>query len=93
MKGKLMVAGLVLALSGCATSTSMGGRTHMVECNGAMQPMANCFKKAAQICPRGFDMAPVEYSGGMAGGAFDPYGSMSTSLGGVHKSIIVECRG
>lgn len=89
----LAVGGMVAALIGCATSTPLGGNNHVIECNGAMQPMASCFKKAAQVCPRGFDLAPLEHSGGMAGGVIDPVGGFGTALSGVHKSIIVECRG
>ncbi len=88
----LMVGALISVLAGCATSTPLGGNNHVIECNGAMQPVAACFKKAAQVCPRGFDLAPLEHSGGMLGGVVDQGGGFGTALSSVHKSIIVSCR-
>lgn len=89
---KLALVGAAVVLTSCAVAKPIGPGAYVVECNGAMQPMANCFTKAAEVCPRGFDLAPLEHSGGLSGRIGDPYGSMSTGLSGVHKSLIVQCR-
>lgn len=81
----------VLLLSGCASATKMGQPgQYLIECDGAAVPLGKCYAKAAELCPRGYDVQNQErtngpLTGGYAGGV-GTLGSME------HKSIVVQCK-
>lgn len=53
----LLLAPMVTA---CTTARPMalpgGGQGYMVGCNGIQHTMADCYAKAAEICPTGYDI-------------------------------------
>jgi hypothetical protein len=73
-----MIAMLSL-LGGCAMSDEMvlpdGTKGHKISCDGAFLSMGNCYKKAGEMCPKGYAILGQ-------GGEANPYGTSSGQLSG-----------
>jgi hypothetical protein len=55
---KMACFAAILTIVGCATSTQIKtpeGVQHLIECDGTAVPWSTCYKKAAQVCPSGFE--------------------------------------
>jgi hypothetical protein len=81
----------ILLLTGCANATKMGRPgQYLIECDGSAVPLGKCYAKAAELCPRGYDVENQERTNGPltggAGGGMGAFGSME------HKSIVVQCK-
>lgn len=81
----------VLMLAGCARATRMGQPgQYLVECDGSAIPLSTCYKKAAQLCPRGYELLDKERANGPTTGA---YAGGVASIGAMeHKNITVQCK-
>lgn len=55
---KYALLSLVLLLSACVSATEMrdakGKKQIFIECNGTVNSLSNCYKKAAEVCPSGY---------------------------------------
>jgi hypothetical protein len=80
-----------LLLTGCAHATKMGQPGQfLVECDGAAVPLGKCYAKAAELCPRGYEVQHQERSNGpLTGGYAGGIGSIGAME---HKSIVVQCK-
>ena len=81
----------VLLLAGCATATKMGQPGQfLIECDGSAVPLGKCYAKAAELCPKGYDVQGQERANGPTTGA---YAGGIASIGAMeHKSIVVQCK-
>jgi hypothetical protein len=71
-----------IALAGCASaqraSLPGGGQGYMVSCSGIQLTLADCYAKAAKVCPTGYDVATKDLT--------------STVLNPFQRSMLVSCR-
>jgi hypothetical protein len=81
----------ILLLTGCAHATKMGQPGQfLVECDGSAVPLGKCYAKAAELCPKGYDVLNQERANGPVTGA---YAGGIGSIGAMeHKSIMVQCK-
>lgn len=95
----------LLALSACATSEGMvlpdGSQGQSISCDGTMLSMGDCYQKAGDLCPRGYDIlgqdgqaVPLGYSGGQLSGntAYVQGGYVTTYGMVVTRDLYVRCR-
>jgi hypothetical protein len=93
-----------IALSACTTSRTItladGTQGQKIACNGAVQTMNDCYAKAGEMCPRGFDVIGADgeaHPFAMSNGGFsaNPYyasGGYTSTMGTVvTRSMIVRC--
>lgn len=82
-----------LLLTACAFATPMnisGNPAFLIECNGALNSLSTCIRKANSVCPYGYELA---------GGREQPQGigsvivtpGMGSVVQGVSRSIVVIC--
>lgn len=91
---KWIALSAVVALSGCAVShkTVMpdGRQGLSINCSGTAMSWNNCYEKAGEQCPHGYDIISKDGDGGnaMAGGGsgFWAAGSANT------RSLMVTCK-
>ncbi len=87
----------ILCLAGCTTATPTvlpdGSKGVMIDCNGDINSMSSCFKKAGEMCPAGYDIinqgqesTPVFGASG-SGAGFGMYGGAI-----VHRNLMVHCK-
>jgi hypothetical protein len=87
----------ILGLASCTTATPTvlpdGSKGVMIDCNGDVNSMSSCFKKAGEVCPAGYDIlnqgqesTPVFGGSGTATG-FGMYGGAI-----VHRNLMVHCK-
>lgn len=73
----------VIGLSGCASAqrVQLSGSTagYRVSCSGIQHRLADCYTKAAQVCPAGYDVISKDLS--------------TTVLNPFQRSMLVSCRG
>ena len=75
-------------LTGCVEVTPMGNQTYHLECDGAMMNWSTCYKKAAQLCPAGFQLVGRAGSGTQYGwNLWTGFSGSSDTM----KEIIVRC--
>lgn len=85
---------LVVALAGCAAAhkTVMpDGRTGLsINCSGAAMSWNQCYEKAGDKCPHGYDIISKDGDGGngMAGGS----GSGFFGASGNSRALMVACK-
>jgi hypothetical protein len=79
------ITSLLLAavpLAGCVSaqraSLPGGAQGYMVSCSGIQHTLADCYTKAAQVCPAGYDIAAKDLT--------------STVLNPFQRSMLVSCR-
>ncbi len=69
-------------LAGCASAQRAplpgGGQGYMVSCSGIQLTLADCYAKAAKVCPAGYDVATKDLT--------------STVLNPFQRSMLVTCR-
>jgi hypothetical protein len=83
---------LMAALTGCVTARPLtlpsGAQGEVIRCNGMARSMADCYEKAGEACPRGYDIVD-------ASGEAQPLlvATNSSLIGGsvVHRSLMVQC--
>ena len=103
MRTLLMIAAL-LALTACTTSRSItladGSQGQRIECDGAMLNMADCYQKAGDVCPRGYDTMAANgeaipfavSSGSFGANRYAASGGFTSTAGSiVTRSLIVRC--
>jgi hypothetical protein len=103
MRTLLLVVPL-LALGACTTSHSItladGSQGQRISCDGAMLNMADCYQKAGEVCPRGYDTMVANgeaipfavSSGSFAGNRYAASGGFTSTAGSiVTRSLIVRC--
>ncbi len=83
-----------LLLTGCASSSLMygadGEQQYNIECNGSLNPMSTCYKKALKLCPNGYYLTDQQKT---VDGPFVFGGPMHASMGQrVSKSITIKCK-
>jgi hypothetical protein len=70
------------SLAGCASAKQIalpGGRPgYMVSCSGIQLTLADCYAKAAKVCPAGYDITSKDLT--------------STVLNPFQRSMLVSCR-
>lgn len=90
----LLLAGIVLALGGCAVSTQVvlpsGARGYSINCSGAALTWGQCYEKAGNLCPHGYKI--IEQEGQTPGAVV---GASPTALFGtpiVNRTMLVQCK-
>jgi hypothetical protein len=82
--GKLVVVLALTFLVGCAMADEMvlpdGTKGYNISCDGTVLSMGNCYKKAGEICPRGYDVLAQ-------GGEANPIGSSFGQLSGTPSYV------
>ncbi len=66
MRGRRSIAVVsMLLLLGCATADEMvlpdGTKGYKLNCDGAMLSMGDCYKKAGDLCPQGYDLSDTTF--------------------------------
>jgi hypothetical protein len=92
--GKILIAGLVLGLTGCAVAhkTVMpdGRQGLSINCSGSAMAWNQCYEKAGEQCPHGYDVISKDGDGGNAvaggNGSFWAAGSANT------RSMLIACK-
>ena len=83
MPKALTVAAALLALVGCTTAHPTplpgGGQGFMIGCGGVQHTMIDCFARAGQVCPDGYDVVTASAE---STPIINPY----------ERSILVRCR-
>lgn len=101
----LLVVAAALVLGGCVTARETtlpnGARGEVISCNGIQHSMADCFARAGDDCPQGYDVVGgdaesqpfLASNGGFTANRYAAQGSYQT-LGGTRtkRSLMVECR-
>lgn len=92
MKTVAVIIGCLL-LAGCVSSEPTvlpnGQRGQIVSCPGLANSMADCWKEAAEVCPRGYDVVGTDAESATAYSATPGY-----AFGGsvMHRAIMVRCK-
>lgn len=92
MRTIVIVASMAL-LAGCVTAKQTvapdGRPAYSISCNGGTHDLGDCYSKAGEMCPSGFNVVAGESGGtnfiGASGGTF--YGGTIPK-----RTIIVECK-
>ncbi len=90
---RMILGILALAmLSACTTVRPMtlsdGSQGQRIACSGVQHSMDDCYVKAGQVCPGGYDVA----GGGQGYGTNSILAaSGGTNLGPIDRSLIVRC--
>lgn len=94
---KRLIVLALIALSACTKHAAIpsrdGRQAYLVECRGAALSWTDCYKKAAELCPAGYDVTEKD-SGHEAQGNL----AFSQGTGGMHnelgmdRSLSVSCR-
>lgn len=94
MRRVILGAALCVALSGCVSARPLtlpsGARGEVVRCGGMAHSIADCYERAGEACPLGYDIVSEN------GEAHPLVMATSSSLIGgsvVRRSLIVQCRG
>jgi hypothetical protein len=74
----LAAASLVGCASAQQASLPGGGEGYKVDCSGIQLSLADCYAKAAKVCPAGYDVASKDLT--------------STVLNPFQRSMLVSCR-
>lgn len=95
----------LLALAGCVSARPMtmpsGARGEMISCNGIQHSMADCFARAGDDCPNGYDVVGDDQetqpflasNGGFSATRYQAQGQYQTFAGArTERSIMVTCR-
>ena len=90
----LLLAGIALALGGCAASTQTvlprGVHGYSINCSGSALTWAQCYEKAGNLCPHGYKI--IEQEGQTPGATV---GASPTALFGtpiVDRTMLVQCK-
>lgn len=96
---RLAITFMILPLAACATADEMvlpdGNKGYNISCDGAFLSMGDCYKKAGELCPRGYDLFAqsneansLGYSTGqfIGGGFVTTYGSV------ILRDLYVQCK-
>ena len=94
---------ILLLLTGCTTSrilyTDQYGRdVYEAKCNAYRHTIGDCYKKASQICPRGFNVlrSSEQNSGsyGALNGGFssNQFNAWSGTTADIKRNIMFTCR-
>jgi hypothetical protein len=102
MRRSMMIGVFALALSACALNRPMtlpdGSQGQMISCPGSLQSMGDCYQKAGEICPLGYDIVgggteatPFAFGNATVG----PHAGTATYSSGaiVQRSLMVRCHG
>ena len=92
---KLMIGLACAGLSGlCACTTARpiglanGTKGQLIGCSGVQHSMNDCFIKAGEICPAGYDVV----SGGEGYGSNSKFAALGgNNVGAIDRSLIVHC--
>lgn len=93
--GKLLCVLLAVCLTGCAvahkTVTPDGRQGISINCSGSAMAWNQCYEKAGEQCPHGYDVLSKDGDGGNAtaagGGGFFGAGVSNT------RSMLIACKG
>jgi hypothetical protein len=101
---KHIVVLVAFALAGCVTARQMtmpsGAHGEAISCNGIQHSMADCFERAGDDCPAGYDVVGgdqesqpfIASNGGFRASRYSAQGNYQT-LGGsrTKRSLMVTC--
>ena len=95
----------MLPLLGCAMADEMvlpdGTKGYNISCDGAILSMGDCYKKAGDLCPQGYDLLgqggeanPFGYSSGqVSGNALYVQGGYVSTYGAIiTRDLYVQCK-
>ncbi|WP_430474963.1 hypothetical protein ACQ0MK_04245 [Thalassospira lucentensis] len=91
LENLLVVSGLILPLSGCAAiqpemfSGPNGRVAYHMECSGMGRTLGDCYKKAGEICPQGYQV--LDNSSDLVGIPVN-----GTTMLATKRSIAIECK-
>lgn len=84
-----ILGALVLGLTGCVTADpimSPGGKQGFaISCDGTARSMTDCYKKAAEVCPKGYNVVDKNSESGFSANAYYVGNTKS-------RDIFVECK-
>lgn len=89
----LLITAAVLMLAGCVSSAKTvlpdGRQGQIVSCPGLAHSMADCWAKAAEVCPKGYDVVGTDAESATAYSATPGY-----AFGGsvMQRALMVSCK-
>ena len=100
---KIIAISFILLLTGCATSrplyTDQYGRTvYEAQCNAYRHTIGDCYQKASEVCPRGFNVIRSSeqnagsygaLNGGFSSNQFNAWGGTTADI---KRNIMFTCR-
>jgi hypothetical protein len=100
MLRKALVFGPLILLTGCVSATSMvmanGDYGYDISCGGLIHGMADCLKKAGEVCPDGYQMlgsneAAIPYT--MTNPYYNPVAGGVQQVNGtkIERDLLIQC--
>ena len=83
-----------LTMSGCAVSRQVvmpsGQHGYTINCSGAAMTWANCYEKAGDTCPQGYDVAEKSDEHGGPVVAANRYGLFGAPV--MDRTMLIQCK-
>ena len=105
MRRATLIFGVLLVLVSCTTSEKVrlpdGSTGYNISCDGMVQSMGDCFAKAGELCPKGYDVyasgnesTPIYTSSGtFSANQSTASGGYVTQRGAViYRDVFVKCK-